>query len=130
MIAYRLESAPMRPFLVLTFTVGLLGCRAEVDLKSAPVSVAGKVSQGGQPIGGMVMVFQPLGDGHVREVPIQKDGTFNGEMISGKYAYYVARPAVPAVAQAFRKLAPTFFEADLSRTVVVEPDAQLAIALD
>jgi hypothetical protein len=78
----------------------------------------------------MVMVFQPLGDGHVREFPIQKDGSFNGEMISGKYAYFVAKPAIPTAAQALKTLAPKYFEADLSRTVEVEPGALLAIALD
>jgi hypothetical protein len=78
----------------------------------------------------MVMVFQPLGDGHVRELPVHKDGTFNGEMVSGEYAYYVARPTVVAVAQALRKLPPKYFDADLSRTVTVEPDVRLAIALD
>ena len=88
------------------------------------------MSQGGQPVGGMVMIFQPLGDGHVREFPIRKDGTFNGEMVSGDYAYYVARPTVAAAAQALKKLPAKYFEADLSRTVTVEPGEQLAIALD
>ena len=120
----------MRLFIVLMLIVGLLGCSSEVKLKEAPVSVSGKVSQSGQPVGGMVMIFQPLGDGHVREFPIHKDGTFNGELVSGEYAYYVAKPTVPAAAQAPRKLSPKYFEADLSRTVTVEPGKQLAIALD
>jgi hypothetical protein len=78
----------------------------------------------------MVMIFQPLGDGHVREFPIQKDGTFRGELISGKYAYYVARPTAPAAAPSLKNLSPKFFEADMSRTVTVEPDTLVAIALD
>jgi hypothetical protein len=112
------------------FTAGFVGCGSKAGLKNVPVAVSGSVSQGGQPIGGLVMVFQPLGDGHVREFPIQKDGTFGGEMISGKYAYYVAKPTAPAAAQALQKLSPKFFEADLSRTVTVEPETLLAIALD
>ena len=120
----------MRLFMVLMLIVGLVGCSSQVKLKGTPVSVSGKVSQSGQPVGGMVMVFQPLGDGHVREFPIRKDGTFNGELVSGEYAYYVAKPTVPSAAQAPRKLSPKYFEADLSRTVTVEPDKQLAIALD
>jgi hypothetical protein len=120
----------MRLLIVLMSTVGLVGCGSGVKLKSAPVSVSGNVSQSGKPVGGMVMVFQPLGDGHVREFPIQKDGTFSGELISGDYAYYVARPTVPAAAQAVKKLPTKYFEADLSRTVTVAPDTQLAIALD
>ena len=120
----------MRFFLVLMFIVGLVGCSSEVKLKGAPVSVSGKVSQSGQPVGGLVMILHPLGDGHVREFPVQKNGTFNGELVSGEYAYYVAKPIAPAAAQALRKLSPKYFEADLSRTVTVEPGQQLAIALD
>jgi hypothetical protein len=120
----------MRVQIVLMLLVVLAGCGADAKLKNTPVSVTGKVSQGGQPVGGMVMVFQPLGDGHVREFPIQKDGTFSGEMISGKYAYYVAKPTAPAAAQALQRLSPKFFEADLSRTVTVEPETLLAISLD
>ena len=120
----------MRLFFVLILAVGLVGCGSSVKLKSPPVSVSGKVSQSGKPVVAGVMVFQPLGDGHVREFPIRKDGSFSGELISGDYAYYVARPAVPAAAQAVRKLPAKYFEADLSRTVSVEPGTQLAIALD
>ncbi|MCI0335849.1 MAG: hypothetical protein L0228_21795 [Planctomycetes bacterium] len=120
----------MRSFIVLILIVGLLGCSSEVKMKGAPVSVSGKVSQSGQPFGGMVMTFHPLGDGHVREFPVHKDGTFNGELVSGTYAYYVAKPIVPGAAQALRKLPPKYFEADLSRTVTVELGQQLSIALD
>ena len=120
----------MRLFMALMLIAGLAGCGSQVKLKGAPVSISGKVSQGGQPVGGMVMVFQPLGDGHVREFPVQKDGTFNGEIVSGEYAYYVAKPTVPGAAQALKKLSPKNFEADLSRTVAVEAGKQLAIALD
>jgi hypothetical protein len=81
-------------------------------------------------VGGVLMVFQPLGDGHVRELPVQKDGSFTGELISGEYAYYVAKPTVPAAAPALSKLPPKYFQADLARTVIAEPGQQLAIALD
>ena len=120
----------MRLNIVLILMVGVLGCSSEVQRKAAPVTVTGKVSQSGQPLGGMVMIFQPLGDGHMREFPVQKDGTFNGELISGKYAYYVAKPTIPVAAQALKKLSPQYFEADLARTVIVEPDQQLAIELN
>jgi hypothetical protein len=120
----------MRLFIVATVIFGFVGCGSEVRLQSAPVSVSGKVSQSGRPCGGMVMIFQPLGEGHVREVAVQKNGTFNGDLISGEYAYYVAKPAGPGVAQPANKLAAKYFEADLSRTVTVEPGQQLAISLD
>jgi hypothetical protein len=94
------------------------------------VSVSGKVSQGGLPIGGILIVFQPLGDGHVRELPVHKDGTFNGELISGEYAYYIAKSAVAGAGQSPKKLSPKYFAADMARTVKVEPEKLLAIALD
>lgn len=120
----------MRLLIVSIFLVGLVGCGRDVRLKSAPVRMSGKVSQGGRPVSGVVMTFHPLGDGHVREFLIQKDGTFKGELISGEYAYYVVKPAVRGTAPVPVKLAPKYFEADLSRTVTVEPDTLLAIALD
>jgi hypothetical protein len=42
----------------------------------------------------------------------------------------VAKPTAPAAAQALKNLSPRFFEADLSRTVNVEPGGQLDIALN
>jgi hypothetical protein len=116
----------MRLFLALTLVASLAGCGSQVRLKAAPVSVSGKVSQSGKPISGVVMVFQPLGDGHMREFPVQKDGTFNGELVSGEYTYYVTK----LTAQAPKKLAPKYFEADLSRTVSVDGNQPLEIGLD
>jgi hypothetical protein len=120
----------MRSLIACLFVVGIFGCSSEVKMKSAPVSVSGKVSQSGQPCGGLVMVFHPLGDGHVREIAVQKDGTFNGELISGDYAYYVAKPATAIPVPALKSVAPRYFEADLGRKVTVEPGQHLAIALD
>jgi hypothetical protein len=42
----------------------------------------------------------------------------------------IFQPAGPGVAQPANKLAAKYFEADLSRTVTVEPGQQLAISLD
>jgi hypothetical protein len=76
------------------------------------------------------LVFQPLGDGHVKELPIQTNGSFNGELVSGEYAYYVAKPAAPETAASLKTLSPKYFEADLLRTITAEAGKQLAIALD
>jgi hypothetical protein len=50
-------------------------------------------------------------------------------LIRGEYAYYVTKGAA-AAAQKPIKLSSKYFEADLSRTVTVEPDKLLAITLD
>ena len=120
----------MRLWTISVLLAGLFGCSGQVKLKEAPVSVTGTVSQSGQPVGGMVMVFHPLGDGHVREVPVRRDGTFNGELVSGDYAYFVAKPATVGAPLPRGKLSAKYFEANLSRIVTVEPGKQLAIALE
>jgi hypothetical protein len=94
------------------------------------VKVTGKVSQAGRPVAGVTVVLQPLGDGHLRECPLRNDGTFSCELVSGEYAYFVTRPATGATSQPPTKLPHKYFEADLSRTVTVEPDKLLAIALE
>src|SRR3954453_21339008 len=100
----------MRLFVTSILVVGLAGCSSQMKLKGPSVSLSGKVLRGGQPVSGMVMIFHPLGDGHVREFPLRKDGTFNGELICGEYAYYVAKSNVPGAAQAPLKLSPKYFE--------------------
>jgi hypothetical protein len=120
----------MRLLIVLTLIAVPVGCSSEVQLKGAPVSVSGKVSQSGRPVGGVMLIFHPLGDGQFREFPVRKDGTFEGELISGDYAYYVAKSTVVGAAQTPSKLSHEYFVADLTRTVSVEPGKQLAIALD
>ena len=120
----------MRLLIASVLAAGLVGCGSRATMREAPVSVSGKVSQAGQPVSGVMMVFQPLGHGHMRELPVQRDGTFNGEFIAGEYAYFVAKPSVPTAVQPARSLPPKYFQADMSRTVAIEPGAQLAISLD
>jgi hypothetical protein len=120
----------MRLFIVSIIVAILPGCGTQMKMNEAPVAVSGKVSQGGRPVGNVVVVFHPLGDGHFRELPVHNDGSFSGELVSGEYAYYVAQPTVRGAVQPPRKLSPKYFEADMSRTVIVESGKQLAIALD
>jgi predicted small lipoprotein YifL len=123
------RSASLSLTVLAAASLALAGCGSKAKLNSPPVSVSGKVSQAGQPVSGVVMVFQPLENGHVRELPVQNDGSFSGEFVAGKYAYYVTKPA--AISSATPSKVPAqYFQADLSRTVEVEPGTQLAIALD
>jgi hypothetical protein len=117
-------------FLITSMLVVGLGCSQGAKLKAPPVNISGNVTQGSRPVGGVAIVFQPLGDGHMREIAVHKDGTFSGELVSGEYAYYVAKPAQLVLGQPAAKLAAKYFQADLSRTITVEPDKLLAIALD
>ncbi len=120
----------MRLFMLLLLVAGLAGCGSKTHLRGVPVSVSGKASHSGQPVAGVVVVFQPLGDGHVREFPVGKDGSFKGELISGEYTYYVGKATAPNGAQVLSKLSPAYLHADLSRTVSVDGNRPIEIALD
>jgi hypothetical protein len=113
-------------FLIASILIAGLGCSQGAMLKAPSVNVSGNVTQSSRPVGGMAIVFQPLGDGHMREIAVRKDGTFSGELVSGEYAYFVTKPA----GQPASKLPTKYYQADMSRTITVEPDKLLAIALD
>jgi hypothetical protein len=76
------------------------------------------------------MCFVGAEDGHLREFPISKDGSFKGELVTGQYAYYLAKRVAPGAIQQQPKLASKYFEADMSRTVSVQPDQLLEIVLN
>jgi hypothetical protein len=124
----------MRLTAILVAVVGLgtLGCSGGAELKSAAVSVTGKATKAGQPVGNLTVAFQPLDAGHQKSFPLNADGTFAGELISGNYAYYVEKPAKPTAADtnALKAIDPKYFEADLSRKVTVESGKELALAFD
>lgn len=120
----------MRNVFLSLLVIGIAGCGSQVGLKEQAAAVTGRLSHGGQPVGGLLVVFQPLGDGHMRELPVAKDGTFRGDFVSGEYAYYVARPAAAVAGQPQAAIAPEYYQPQMSRTVLVESGRELAIELD
>ena len=113
-----------------TISCAVIGCTQPTTLKEGPVSVSGKVSQAGQPIGDVMVSFQPLDHGHLASFLVGPDGTFQSELIPGNYAYYVAKATGPKADAAIKRVDPKFLEADLNRTVAVQSGQELAIALD
>ena len=99
-------------------------------LNEAAIAVTGKVSQAGQPVGDLLVTFQPLKQGHPGSFPVAADGTFQGELIPGNYAYYVGKSPAPKSDAAIKKIDPKYLEANLTRSVDVAPGQELAIALD
>lgn len=121
----------MRNFVSLMIVLTAMGCGAsQPGLKNAPVGVSGKLSQGGQPVGNVAISFQPLDHGHVASLPVGPDGTFQGELISGTYAYSIAQSTAADSVQAIGKVAPRYLEPDLQRTVKVEAGQEVLIVLD
>jgi hypothetical protein len=109
---------------------GTLGCSDAAALKSAPVSVSGKVAQGGKPLANVVVWFQPLDNGHLASLPVNSDGTFRGELIGGRYAYYVGQLPSPNSAAALKKIDSKYYEPNLERSVHVEFGKEIILALD
>jgi hypothetical protein len=111
--------------------VAALGCGGSSPGKrGAPVSITGKVSQAGQPVGNIAVSFQPLDTGHMKSLAVNSDGTFQGELVTGKYAYSIVASSSPDSQQALSKVAPQFLEPNLERTVLIEPGQELQIMLD
>ena len=115
---------------LMVIAAGSLGCSETPPLKGAPLSVSGRMAQGGKPVGNVVVWFHPLDNGHLQNLPVSADGTFHGELISGNYSYYVAKSPAPNSALALKKIDPKYFEPDLGRSINVEFGKDLVLALD
>jgi hypothetical protein len=121
----------MRNLIAFSMVVAAVGCDGSAPgTRAAPVSVTGKVSHAGQPVGNVAVSFQPLDNGHMKSLPVEPDGTFQGELLRGKYAYSIMASSSPDSQQALSKVAPQFREPNLERTVQIEPGQELQIMLD
>ena len=121
----------MRNFIAVMIVLAAMGCGAsQPGLKNTPVGVTGKVSQGGQPVGNVAVSFHPIDHGHLTNLQVGPDGTLEGELISGTYAYSIAQSTTADSIQAIGKVAPQYLKPDLQRTVKVEAGQEVLIALD
>jgi hypothetical protein len=117
-------------FIAGALAVGMIGCSPATSLKQAPTSVSGKVSRAGQPVGDVLVSFHPLDQGHPCSFPVKSNGTFQGEIVSGNYAYFVGPSTTPNSAATLRKIDPKYLQADLGRSVAVLAGQELVVALD
>ena len=108
----------------------VIGCSQPTRLHEAPISVAGKLSQGGQAVGDVQVSFQPLQQGHPASFVVNADGTFQGELIPGDYAYFVGKSPSPKSDASLKKIDPKFYEPHLERKTTIGDGQELLIALD
>ena len=78
-----------RLVVVLFVGVALIGCQYKVPLMNTPMDVSGKLTKGGQPLGSVTLMLQPLETGHPVPLAVGNDGSFKGTIIPGKYAYFL-----------------------------------------
>jgi hypothetical protein len=111
---------------LLALTVS--GCAYNVPPMGDAVSVSGKVTSGGAPVSGVVLMLQPLEDGHPAPCKLGAEGTFEAKLVPGKYAYFVQKDADDA---ALAKVNAKYHAADLGRTVAVKAgQTSLDLVLD
>jgi hypothetical protein len=111
-------------------TLASVGCSRSTAPRSGPVPVAGKVTRAGKPVADVVVTFQPMDVGHPGIFPVKADGTFQGDLIEGKYMYYVAKGATPSSPAVLAKIDAKFQEPNLERSIAIAPNQEIQIALD
>lgn len=120
----------MRYTAIIVLVLTTMGCGAQSPgLKQAPISVTGRISQAGQPVGNIAVSLQPLDKGHSAVLPVGADGTFQGQLISGTYAYFLAQSGAHST-EALRKIDSVYLQPDLQRTVRIEAGQEVLIVLD
>jgi hypothetical protein len=122
----------MKKFLVLAAAVAFsgVGCSQAPVVREAPVTVTGKVSNGGLPVGDVMVLFHPLDHGHLGSFPVKPDGTFQGELVAGDYSYYLSQSTTSSSVAALKKVDPKYYEPNLERRISVAAGQEVLIALD
>lgn len=114
----------MRSYVLILGLLVLAGCGGAPPQLDGPISVNGKVTSGGKPVGGVVINLQPLENGYEKKIEVQSDGTFAVETHAGKYAYYFTpKSGGGKLPTEVAKLG----EANLERTVTVASGQELLV---
>jgi len=117
-----------RLVIVLFVGVSLIGCQYKVPLMNTPVDVSGKLTKGGQALGNVTLMLQPLETGHPVPLAVGNDGSFKGTIIPGKYAYFLV--AKEDGSSNLNGVDKSLMEANMTRTVKIEPgQTQLDVSL-
>ena len=110
----------LRSLLVIGLLCLFSSCSYKVEMLNEPVSVSGKLSKSGQPLGNVILMLQPLEKGHPVPLKVGADGSFKGSIIPGKYAYFLM-PRDEANAAVLNGVDASLKEANMQRTITVEP---------
>ena len=121
----------MRNLLLVLSLVVMVGCGSAGTPMPASSVVKGKLeTSAGKPIGNVLLTLQPLGDGHPSPLQVSEDGSFQGEMVPGKYAYSIAKSSAKNSEQALKLVDAKYYEPTMNRTVNVQAGQELHIAID
>ena len=119
----------LRLLLVLALACVSIGCQANVPLMNTPVDVVGKLTKAGKPVGNVTLTLQPMETGHVVPMKVGADGSFKGNIVPGKYAYYLSANE-DGGESALQGLDGSLKEANMQRTITVQAgQANLEVTL-
>lgn len=110
----------LRSLLVIGLLCLFSGCSYKVEMLSEPVSVSGKLTKSGQPLGNVTLMLQPLEKGHPVPLKVGADGAYKGSVVPGKYAFYLT-PLDEANAAVLNGVDASLKEANMQRTISLEP---------
>ena len=119
----------LRSFLVLGLICLFSGCAPKVEMLNEPVSVSGKLTKSGQPLGNVTLMLQPLEKGHPVPLKVGADGSYKGSVVPGKYAYFLM-PLDEANAAVLNGVDASLKEANMQRIIALQPGQnQMDVAL-
>jgi hypothetical protein len=108
----------------------LSGCSTNPGLISEAGQLSGKLTTAdGKQVSNVGLTLQPLESGHPVTFDVKDDGSFSGDVVPGKYAYFVGKSSLKNSDQAIKKVDKKFLEPDMSRTVTVAPGREVSIVL-
>ena len=106
--------------LIFPVCLMLVGCGDSATPVGEKKETSGKVTLKGQPLSGVKLVLQPLGDGAEAYAVTGQDGAFKTSATPGQYAwYFYAKDGTPASAAALRKVPEDFRSGKMDRKVSV-----------
>lgn len=124
--------------------VGLTGCGKEVPTPGETADVTGTLTQGGKPLGNLLIKFQPTG-GTAQPAQVKTDagGAFRARMVAGSYSWYLVIPEAGSeegadvkkaearkLANALKAVPAAYREASLDRQIEVESGAKLDLVIN
>ena len=68
----------------------LVGCGPKIEPLPEAVTVSGKLTSAGAPVGDVVLTLQPVELGHPVPMQVGADGSYSGKIVPGKYVYFVS----------------------------------------
>jgi ABC-type phosphate transport system substrate-binding protein len=116
--------------LMLALLTCLVGCGPSIREMGAPSATNGKVTLKGQPLGDISVTLQPMTEGYPKTVQVAAEGTFQTELVPGKYVYSIGLSPSKTSEQALKKVDPKYYDTSMDRSVVVAAGEELIIALD